>query len=1708
MLRVIQAAFCHFSLLLVLTYFQIAHANPAMNSIVSGNVSTQTMGNTLQINQTSTKAIINWQSFNINANETTHFNQPVNGITLNRVNAANGISNIFGQLTATGKIILINPAGIYFGPSAYVNVGGLIASTSEMNDQHFLEGNYIFDKPSAVHGTIVNRGTIIAANNGLVALIGANISNEGKIQANYGHIILASGSKFTIDMRGDDLIHFTIDEKSSGSGTNPEGKTMRNGVNNSGQLIANGGTVILSAQSARHVIDRSINMSGYIEANSVSQRNGVIILSGGSNGKVRVSGTLVASGMKGGTIKILGKKINIKSTAKIDASGEQGGGEILIGGNFQGKGSESNAKQTTIAANATIKADALVQGDGGKIIIWSDKLTDYAGNISAKGGVKSGNGGFVEVSSRALLKFNGNINLTAPHGITGTLLLDPENLTIQNAGPTSATPSGSPINSYTANVNDSILTVADLQNALLNANVLVQTGSGLLQAGDITVADNVVWNTAHSLTLSAYHSINFAAGVTVTNTAGASINLNADNTGQGSGTVNFASGSGVVLTGGGAVNIYYNPSNYTSPTNYNSFVTGAIPTAYMLVNNASNLQSINTNLNGNYALGKNILWSGNFIPLGSNITPFTGKFNGQNYTIDHLNIVDATANGSIGLFGYISNAVIANVNLTNTVITETANAAAIGGVIGDAENATISNVISSASINVTTDNVGHSMYIGGLIGLSNNSSISNSQTNTIDINVTGTNYGIVGSTGRVGIGGLIGHLSGGTVTASHSTNGTIHSNVNAVSVTNQSARNNIGGLIGGASNSAVIANSDSNINIIHQGNVTSNDATAQLNIGGLVGRIDTSAFVNNSHSSGALTITSILSVPTTGSGYVFTGGLVGNVSLGNVAGVSNSYSSSNIVLTATVNNTVSPPAAYFMTGGLTGQANGDIDNSYTTGNITANLNACTSALGSCTAPATNYAFYVGGIAGDAFSYITNSYSSGKITVSGINSNGDFGVGGIVGTHITLYDRGLINLSRSGDITIDVVNINSGRIYVGGLAGSLVYYGTPTPGNPAFDNIYSSSVIHVAAQNNGSYISVGGLVGNNGLDVSDPGGKIDRALVTGYVNTQITDLNAGTSYTGGFIGFLDNDVTASVTRSFWDTDMTGFNQNQAIGNSPGAYAGLTPGCFGGNCANGGTANLSDQQTFANAGWNFLTTWGIIDHYSYPYLLAANPATPQVFSGTFNLIGRNTVKLVSNGSVVDSVISTNNGFYYFSEANNTITNSGGLIYIANNSFPGNIVLIPSSNQSFNNLTITLNTLQLGTSQLMTFSNAILANIINGLGVNNDILYSSSGNTILLGNAAHLNPAMITTSSSLYQLDGAISQPSGASTSLTFIGNVSLVGNASLSANTVQFSNAISAPSYDFTVSAVNNIVFDGNVSLANLIVNANTITLNNTSMLTTGSQTYNGVVTLNADTIMQGSAIYLNGGINGNHQLILQGQSGDNYFSFAGNINVAALGIIGSTDGFNSLDLSRIAHSVMVTLFNTHNGTAFYSNNNLQISFSNLSQIIGNEVNALHNTTVLPNKANQVVVNSINDITINDPMILQWFNLLTSQSGMDTVTFNTPAIYNLTTGTLTLNGKVVIWSGFNPDLFQGDITFYQNVSATPIDINSQVLASIDNWMQNWQQFKRFLTRNNDSGMYGYTVDWLCLAPSYVITQFHSGDNSFNLQYGRSSVSSCKK
>src|SRR3990167_3656314 len=265
----------------------------------SATISTPT-ATTMQINQTTNKAVINWQTYNIAAKESVHYQQPsASSISLNRINAANGPSKIYGNLSSNGRVWLVNGAGIWFGPTAHVDVGGLIATTANISDHDFMSGNYRFLQAPSDNGAIINEGQILIRDAGLAALVGSGAVNNGYIEAEMGTVILAASTAYTVRFDGSPLIEFATSGHPAKLALDQNQQPLTHAVSQTGNIRATGGKILISAHTASQVLDHAINMTGVAEANSVNVRQGVIILDAG-NGKTQVSGKLYAAGKKAG----------------------------------------------------------------------------------------------------------------------------------------------------------------------------------------------------------------------------------------------------------------------------------------------------------------------------------------------------------------------------------------------------------------------------------------------------------------------------------------------------------------------------------------------------------------------------------------------------------------------------------------------------------------------------------------------------------------------------------------------------------------------------------------------------------------------------------------------------------------------------------------------------------------------------------------------------------------------------------------------------------------------------------------------------------------------------------------------------------------------------------------------------------------------------------------------------------------------------------------------------------------------------------------------------------------------------------------------------------------------------------------------------------------------------------------------------------------
>lgn len=420
--------------LLGFSMVSVALAGPTGGVVVSGEatISTPGAGRTV-IDQGSHSVQLNWNTFDVAANESVQFQQPSSSaVALNRILDQNP-SQIFGRLEANGQVILVNPNGILFGHSAQLNVGSLVASSLDVIGFDAATGRYTFGTSRTDVGTIVNDGAITAARGGSVTLLGGRVTNTGSILADFGTVNLVAGRAATLDLAGDGLLRLEVDGELLSNSTGASAA-----VENSGAIEANGGQVLLTARAVDDVFANLVNNTGLVRANRIDTSGGTIRLMG-AGGTVRSSGVLDASAgdavSSGGTVEMLGEQVGLFGAALVDVSGATSGGTALIGGDYQGMNADVlNATRTYVSADASIRADAGLVGDGGRVIVWADEITRFNGSISARGGALSGDGGFAEVSGKGTLVFRGSANLSALNGFAGELLLDPRNIIVATGG--------------------------------------------------------------------------------------------------------------------------------------------------------------------------------------------------------------------------------------------------------------------------------------------------------------------------------------------------------------------------------------------------------------------------------------------------------------------------------------------------------------------------------------------------------------------------------------------------------------------------------------------------------------------------------------------------------------------------------------------------------------------------------------------------------------------------------------------------------------------------------------------------------------------------------------------------------------------------------------------------------------------------------------------------------------------------------------------------------------------------------------------------------------------------------------------------------------------------------------------------------------------------------------------------------------------------
>ena len=414
-----------------------------------------------------------FSQFNLSEGQIAHFltNPNIQNI-LGRISG--DVSIINGLISVSGgnsNLFLMNPAGIVFGQNARLNVqGSFLATTATgigfgdrwfsstgINDYKALVGNpNQFNFSNSQVGIIVNAGNLAVGSRQNLTLLGGTVINTGQLSAPAGQITVAAVGQNAVRIsQVGNLLSLEITpslpaEKLTIAAvglpqllTGP-GVASATGLttNEAGQLVLTGGeTVAVNAGSA--IVSGSVNV-------------------------------FAPDGIAGGTVNILGEKVGLFG-ANINASGTNGGGTVRVGGGWQGMEPVPNALVTYVSPDSTIALDAIDRGNGGTAVIWADNTTRFLGNITARGGITSGNGGRVEVSGKSSLIFQGEVDTRATNGAIGTLWLDPANIAILGGNGDTSAPSTAGELESAAEPGETSISEVKLEQMATGSNLVIET---------------------------------------------------------------------------------------------------------------------------------------------------------------------------------------------------------------------------------------------------------------------------------------------------------------------------------------------------------------------------------------------------------------------------------------------------------------------------------------------------------------------------------------------------------------------------------------------------------------------------------------------------------------------------------------------------------------------------------------------------------------------------------------------------------------------------------------------------------------------------------------------------------------------------------------------------------------------------------------------------------------------------------------------------------------------------------------------------------------------------------------------------------------------------------------------------------------------------------------------------------------------------------
>ncbi|WP_332862927.1 YDG domain-containing protein, partial [Janthinobacterium svalbardensis] len=1068
---------------LMMGYGSLALAGPAGGTVVAGQATINGAPGATVIKQGSQNAVINWASFNVGKGESVQFQQPnSNAVALNRVLGSDG-TTILGNLSANGKVFIVNPNGVLFGQGASVNTAGLVASTLDISNSDFMAGKYQFSGNGT--GKVLNQGSI-SAPGGYVALLGANVSNEGTIQARLGSVALAAGRAITLDVAGDGLLNVAVNAGAVGAL-----------VNNGGLIRADGGSVVLTAQAAGDLLKTVVNNTGVIEAHTIDTRGGTIKLLGDmQSGTVNAGGTLDASAPDGGN----GGFIDTSAAhVKIDA-----------------------ALKVTTASNKGLSGTWLIDPSDFNIAVSGGDMT----GAFLSNSLKSGNVQILSVSGGSGTQ--GNINVNDNVNWTANKLT----LTAQNNININKAMRGAGTASLALEYGQSGLAAGNQSTYNVKAEVDLPSGNNfstkLGSNGSVTVYQVIN-------SLGAFNS------TTGSDVQGMQANLSGKyvlgSNIDARGTSGWDGGKGFVPIGSDAT-----PFTGTLDGLGHEIVGLTINRPDMPVGMFGNIGAAaavrNLGLSGVSVAGSVATYSSTYAGIGALAAVNNGK-------IDNVRSSGGvTGSGYVNLGGLVgtNNGTISNSATAGTVTA--GGYAAAGGFVGlNAAGGLIKN--SSSAVATTSAKY----FAGGLVVL-NRGTISDSYaTGAISVGSTGGSYGgglaaINDATGVVtnsyatgdvtgvsGLGGLLGRIeTGGTVDNSYATGNVTGSG------------NNIGGLVGLSygpiRNSYATGNVTGNstvggvvgynlftmTNVYYSGKLTAGGASVGMIVGDNNGGTVTNAYFDkglnsmiaaigvtgNGATSNALGLTSAQMLQGSnfaGFNFTGTGGATGNnwVIVSGDGSINGASAGTRPMLASEWSNTINSTHQLQLMA-MNKAASYTLGSSFSAASTAANGNDVWGSTG----------FIPVGTAGSVFTgsldgtgHIVSSLNIAKVGVAGV------GLFGVVGSAGVIANVGLSGGTvAGGDNTGALVGTNGGSVS-GSFATSAVT-GANNVGGLVGTNTGTVKDSYANGAVTGSS-GAGGLVGSN-----------SGSVATSYANGSVSGAGGGLVGTGA----------GSVTGSYWDTTASG------------------------------------------------------------------------------------------------------------------------------------------------------------------------------------------------------------------------------------------------------------------------------------------------------------------------------------------------------------------------------------------------------------------------------------------------------------------------------------------------------------------------------------------------------------------------------------------